>query len=82
MNKSNMYNETKLKDVDSSESNKFSTKRVVFKEKLNIRACIEELLLIPFSLKLFNKPHLRAIYATRKGYKTCDYSQNKGFYNF
>jgi len=81
--KQKTYKDTqKSNNVDNGENNKYRTARVIFKERMNRRVFIRDLFLMPLSFLKSRRNHLKAIYATRNGYKTCDYSQNKGFYNF
>lgn len=65
-----------------ADNNKYRTTRVIFQERLNRKVFIRDFFLKRLSLLGSRKNHLKAMYATKKGYKTCDYSQRKGFYNF
>lgn len=67
---------------DNSENNKYRTAKVIFQERISGRAFIRDFFLKRLSFLDFRKNHLKAMYATKKGYRTCDYSQRKGFYNF
>lgn len=65
------------------ESNKAHTEKVIFVEKKEFGKLFRDKLIRNFSIfKRFRRSSLQAVYATRDGYRTCDYSAKKGFYNF
>lgn len=66
----------------NNSTNRFKTAKVIFKEKKNKKDYIENLIMMKLSFLKFRKDSLKAMYATKHGYKTCDYSRRKGFYNF
>lgn len=68
---------------NSRESDKAHTEKVIFVEKKEFGKLFSERLIRNFSIfKRVRRSSLQAIYATRNGYRTCDYSEKKGFYNF
>jgi hypothetical protein len=81
-NTSDVYERYEENQAKKNSTNKFKTAKVVFQERKNRRAIIENFLVMRLSFLKFRRNTLRAMYATKNGYKTCDYSKKKGFYNF